>query len=362
MSMTGKCRGVMLGLLGLLAVGCAAPKPTEALAPEPARASGYPQPYHLLPLFTLNNTRLKETAALLEKTGNRAEKREASQRLVQLAETIAQDAWRESQRPIVKRMNAQGSGLNRSHEDRWLDEWQKRHMVRIYEAMKVLGGKMVLAHCRDVATDTDRRRAQQQLALGVLAAHKMTKRVAAKSAWGMPPTQAPDPLGPPPASTFGSTVGGDVAAPKRSAEAPRVEGGTIVNVDEVVDALRPYLLVCYRRALQEHGRFGAWIIMNARVSGDGSVAEVQSKGDESTPMSMMNCLKGVVKQARFAPPQGDPTVFIPLSFVAQADWNRQPAAPRAPAPAPAVPAPAVPAPAAPAPTSQAPKHSSASPA
>ena len=304
-----------------LAVGCAKPTPAEVVAPEPARPTGYPQPYHLLPLFTLNNTRLTQTADLLARTGNRAEKAEAGHRLIQLAETIATAAWRESQRPIVQRMNAQ-SGLDRNHENRWLDEWQKRHMARIYHAMAALGGEVVLDHCRQVAGDSGRRRGQQQLALGVLSAHELVKAGRTKSAWGMPPTPALAPPAPPPPSTFGATVGGDVPARARPAvEAPRVEGGSILNVNEVVDTLRPYFLVCYRRALAVHGRFGAWITLHARVAGDGKVAAVYSKGDESLPRGMLQCLQRVVQQARFAPPKGDPTVTIPLSFVAAENWQ-----------------------------------------
>jgi hypothetical protein len=265
-----------------------------------ARPGGYPQPGHLVPLLTLENTRLAETAALLDATGNDQEKRAGAERVVALAELVATDAWREAQRPVVAEVYRQAaSGAKATdvlpHEtvERRLEAWQQRHLIRVYDALKALDAEPVLAHCRKIADDDTRSLRHRQLARAVLAAHAGARSPTAGTGTAAPPVTPP------------------------RADAPRVYGGTIVDVDRVVDALRPYFRTCYLQALGQYGRFGSWIILNARVVQDGGVAGVTSTGDESAPRSMIVCLQAVLGQARFTPPVGgEATVAVPLSFTA----------------------------------------------
>jgi hypothetical protein len=94
-----------------------------------------------------------------------------------------------------------------------------------------------------------------------------------------------------------------------------VEGGAIINVSQVVDALLPYFKICYERSLAQNGRFGAWISLTATVDARGRVVGVKGSGDDGVPHDMMRCLEGVVVQALFAPPVGGvATVALDLSF------------------------------------------------
>jgi hypothetical protein len=308
------------GLL-LLASACASDAASE-LPPEKPRSAGYPQPYHLLPLLRLDNQRLPETANLIAKTGNRREKAEAGQRLTQLTEVVASPQWRQQQLPTIARMHP--GRLSDQRRKGLLDDWQRRHQVRLYDAMRALGSEPVLDYCLAVSKADDRPATEQQLALGVLANHGRAKvgPSTAGPAWGMPsaapgsPGYNPSYAGAGQANSPWNTPGQGQAKPAAPAEAPRVSGGHIINVNQVVDTLRPYFIVCYQRALAEFGRFGAWIIVEADVSSrTGMPTHVGGKGDDGIPPSMMKCLYDVVKQAQFAPPEGgDARVSIPLTF------------------------------------------------
>jgi hypothetical protein len=316
----------------IVAVACASCGSSSAktdAANHAPRPTGYPQPEHIIPLLTTDNPKLEETAALMAAAGNDREKKVASVQLVREAEFIASDDWRARQEPMMRRMTATRV-LTRGEEIRWIDDWQKRHLVRVYDAMKQLGGDTLLAHCRSVAKSDERRGIHRQLALAVLASfdevsHGPPKR---DNAWGMP--GASDPLTGPGQTTYaGPPTGGTDPQRKRPQDAttptiraPRVEGGKIINVNEVIDALLPYFKVCYERSLAINGRFGAWVILVATVNGAGQVVNVTGKGDEGMPHDFMQCLRSVTVQARFAPPQGgDATVSLELAFTVPATYR-----------------------------------------
>lgn len=308
---------ILAASLVVLAVGCGGSMPDPARA-EPPRPSGFPQPQHLVPLLRLDNPYLVQTAALIDRAGNDAEKRVAARQLIGIAKQIGSDQWRAAQRPWLNREH-RPERLTPNEKRRWLLDWQKRHLVRIYDALAALETEPVLVHCRAVWRDETLRPIERKLALGILVEHGDADRGGSEP-WSMPGS-APTPPGRPgtPGTTSWPTgPGGGPAAPEPPAprsDAPRVKGGQIINVNEVVDALRPYFKQCYERALQHYGRFGSWIILNAQVSGDGRVAAVSGSGDDSTPLSMMTCLKNVVAHARFAPPVGGSAqVEIPLAF------------------------------------------------
>ncbi|MBW2454607.1 MAG: hypothetical protein JRI68_08855 [Deltaproteobacteria bacterium] len=317
----------LLLTVALATTACSGTATTPEAPASPPRMGGYPMPGHFVPLLTTDNPRLPQTAALVARTGNDQEKAAAGAQVIHLANTIGSDAWRAAQRPAFGRMN-NTSVATKGDEERWLDGWQKRHLVRVYDALDALGGPTVLDHCRKVAKDEERRPAERQLALGVLSSHGRvgTGKATARKPWDMP-THANQSQ---PQDGYGKTTwpgaptgpASDWSLPEdrsRRADAPRVSGGKIINVDEVVDALRPYFRACYLRALHDHGRFGAWIIVNANVRSTGRVASVKSSGDESVPYSMIACLEGVVRQASFVPPVGGSAlVSIPLAFTAPA--------------------------------------------
>ncbi len=316
-------RGLLVLLL-LTVTACGGGGPAKVTK---RRSPGYPQPYHLLGLFKLNNTHLRQTAALLGKTGNDREIGAAAAELIGLANTVGSDEWREAQRPRLASIDKQEAmRLTRAQQNGRLDSWQKRYLVRIYDAMGALGGKIIMAHCRATVKNENRRKAEQQLALAVLDKHDLVDRTPSKQ-WAMPGATPPAvPSGRMPGATrypagrpgthypSPPTQPGAPRARPTAPEPPRVRGGHIINVNQVVDALRPYFKTCYQRALSQYGRFGAWVILNATVASDGRVSAV-SGSVESVPVSMMACLKGVMVQARFAPPVGGSAVVeVPLTF------------------------------------------------
>jgi len=314
-------RCLALGLL-LVAAGCGGAK-HEAVADKP-RPGGYPQPGHLLPLLRVDNPKLEGTAALMAAAGNEREKTAASNELIRMAQSIASDGWREAQRPAAERMSG-GKSLTRTQQNRWLDDWQKRHLVRVYDAMQALGTDMLLDHCRAVVKDEARWPTQRKLALAVLAAHQqVSNQPRTDQPWAMPGSglrSGSRQMGPtttfPGAPTGYSSQTGASQRANSVVDVPTVEGGKIINANEIVAALNPYFLQCYERAMQRHGRLGAWIILKVQVNSAGRVAAVTGSGDDSVPYEMMECLRAVVRQAQFARPQGgEARVSIPLSFTA----------------------------------------------
>ncbi len=120
-----------------------------------------------------------------------------------------------------------------------------------------------------------------------------------------------------PATTWGSPPAVSQPSSQRRVDAPIVKRGRIFGIDQVVDKLRPYFTMCYRRALADFGRFGSWTMITTVVNADGRVGSVHVQGDGSEPYPMMACLRNVVAAARFAPPQGGEAVIsIPLTFTA----------------------------------------------
>ncbi|MBW2523929.1 MAG: hypothetical protein JRI23_07135 [Deltaproteobacteria bacterium] len=299
-----------LGLL-LLVVACSSSASSGA-DPAIPRPTGYPQPGDLVVLLRQDNPYLRQTTALIAKTGNEREKDAATAQLVALANHLGADEWRASQRHLAERMSrlAQSSSSQRAA---WVDELQRRHLVRVYDSLQTLGTERALDHCRGVYKNEGRRPVERRLALGVLAAHGKAKR-GPEDPWSVPGGRSPA-AGPGQGGVGPTTWPGPRAG--RRPDAPRVKGGTIVDVDRVVDALRPYFKACYVQALRQYGRFGSWVILSASVTADGRVQAVSGSGDDSAPYSMMACLRHVVAQARFAPPTGgSATVEIPLAFTA----------------------------------------------
>jgi len=190
--------------------------------------------------------------------------------------------------------------------------------------MEALGGDTVLTHCRAVVRDETKRRAQHQLAHSVLSGLNQAEKGGSKTDWGMPmgPVEGPPApagqtttfRGPPTAAADDWALPPETPQPRR-ADAPRVVRGKLINVDQVIDALRPQFEACYRHALRLNGRFGAWVIITAEVGTDGRVTSAKASGDESIPNGMLRCLEHAVRQARFNPPVGGSAIVeIPLAF------------------------------------------------
>lgn len=283
----------------LLVVGCKGP---QTAVQKPSHATGYPQASHLLPLLVLSNPMLSETAQLVGRAGLEEEKSQAAQRLIQLSNVVASDAWRQAQTATILRMHRQRSNTSEDRKAQ-LIAWQKRHLIKVYNAMGRLGGEQVLAHCREVVEDGEASAERRHAATSVLAKHGKTKRKPVAQSYRMP------------------IAGGVGMAPRRVAPAdmPTVQGAAVIDVYQVVQQLRPHFFRCYQYVSKAIGPFTAWIIINAAVRKDGRVMRATSRGDVSSPPQLATCLVGVVKRARFSPLVGGDSsvVSIPLTLSPQ---------------------------------------------
>jgi len=298
----------VLPLLGG-SMGCAGSetKPEPEVAPRPA---GYPQPIHLVPLLTLNNKRLTETAVIIARTANTEELSAASVRLVKMAEYVGSDEWRAAFRPWIQRQMAASAQVSQRQLDIKLDDTQGRFLVRIYDAMAQLfeaeaadvPPEGIIDHCKDVVESDDRRDAQRRLAAGLLVKAGEIEARQPAAPGGYPGGTVPD--GGPANAQFG---------PVR--QASRVIQGQVVDVAQVTASLNGYFVACYQREIARQGRFGAWITLYASVNQQGRIAQVQGRAEASVPVTMVRCLEDVMRQAQFAPPRsGTAALELALTF------------------------------------------------
>ncbi|MEM1028934.1 MAG: hypothetical protein AAF928_13860 [Myxococcota bacterium] len=288
--------------------------PEAAVEQTPSRPTGYPQPIHLVPLLTLQNERIVETADLIARTGNASELTTASERLVAIAAYVGRAEWREAYRPWLAARLTRNAPMGAGRIDARVADTQRRHLVRVYDAMKRLVGagrdgstpEVLLDHGRDVLdpegptrSDAHRRLAAGLLVkAGVLEARSPSGRAAA----------GPYPAGATPGAMAVGRFGG-------ATQAPRVLQGQLVDAGTVVSSLNGAFVTCYRQSLAAQGRFGAWVTIYASVDSGGRIGQVQGRAEASVPPALVQCLEAVVRQAQFRPPRsGTAMVEIPLAF------------------------------------------------
>ncbi|MFP6686322.1 MAG: hypothetical protein VB934_16505, partial [Polyangiaceae bacterium] len=261
---------------------------------------------HLVPALTEHNRYVVPTASLIERVGTTEEKLKAVVQLIHRAEVVGSDAWRTTQLPVMQRLHRappKTSGWGRL----WLDRWQERHLVRIYDALDVLSGDAVYTHCNAVARDDQKRPAERRLAVRLLFL-KGKAELRQRNPWSMPRENTPP--------TTPGTLPVANNAPSGPAHEPvSLVEGELVDFDHIVDQLRPQFELCYRHALHQVGRFGAWITLVATIDHEGQVQDVRAKGDGSEPPMIMNCLRSVLSHAHFVPPSTPTaTLSVPLTF------------------------------------------------
>ena len=97
-----------------------------------------------------------------------------------------------------------------------------------------------------------------------------------------------------------------------------VAGGTVGNASSVVARMRAGFRACYNRGLATNPDASGKINLRIKVGAGGEVAGVAASSSGNLPASVVNCVKGRARSARFSPPEGGAAVVsVPVSFVKQ---------------------------------------------
>lgn len=118
----------------------------------------------------------------------------------------------------------------------------------------------------------------------------------------------------------GSGKGTVVAGPKGRASVggAAVSGGSVGNASSVVARMSAGFRACYNRGLAQNPDSSGRIDLKIRVGAGGEVTGVAATSSGNIPASVLNCVKGRARAARFAPPDGGQAVVaVPVTFVKQ---------------------------------------------
>jgi hypothetical protein len=126
--------GQWVGPWAALAIVACGGADRAVVAPEPP---GFPRAEHLVPLLTLDNPRLVETASLIARAGDAREAQHAGERLAALASRVASDAWTTALRDAVAGTMAESQGASLDAE---VERRRREALVRIYDAMMIWNG------------------------------------------------------------------------------------------------------------------------------------------------------------------------------------------------------------------------------
>ena len=126
-------------------------------------------------------------------------------------------------------------------------------------------------------------------------------------------------------STQGTASGG--AGTGRAVEGPKAADPTVSGMsssapvsglEATIAKLRPRFKSCYQRGLSQDPTMQGKVTLNAKVGPNGEVSNVDTISNNGLSQEVVDCIRGVIKRAEFAPPGGaGSSVNIPVSFVQQ---------------------------------------------
>ena len=283
-----------------------------------------PHPIHLVPALTETNPLAPSTGRLIAAHGLDWEKAQAVQQIRRRLDVVRSEAWGHYE--FTRMTRRQADAVKTAPWARqWITSWRNRHLVRLYDTLATLPTQQTVALCEQIVRDPRVSAAEQRYAARVL-------YLTGKATIGSTPKRDQN-RQVTAADSTGDRRGVDKASDWTGAERAELLQGELANFDAVIDQLRPQLELCYRHALHQVGRFGAWIRLIAIVDKRGRVTSVKAKGDGSEPPMMMNCLRTVMSHAQFAPPRTSPaTLALPLTFTVPSNRALRRTAPKTPKP------------------------------
>jgi hypothetical protein len=110
-----------------------------------------------------------------------------------------------------------------------------------------------------------------------------------------------------------------VPAPKQGAEigAISVTGGTVPNVDHVVDGMRAGFQTCLAKAEAAHPDAEGEVTLTIRLGAAGQILGIAAQQTAKVPATVVSCMTTKVATSQFEPPtgaKGQVKVVVPVTL------------------------------------------------
>lgn len=227
----------------------------------------------------------------------------ASERLVAVAEGRRSPEYREGLREPLTRANSRHGLLPTAAQlEGQMTAFQDQLLAEVFDAMAYIGGQPTIDYCWTVAQAGEVSLVRRRMAFDVLQIRELDP--AKRAALAL----LHDHLS-------------ELEFRARPAPIPGVVGGRVSNASEVLIGLRPSFTACYNTALKQDRTLSGSFTFVARVGSSGNVTSVGATPER--PSIFVECIRGHILRAPFAPPEGGSAVIsIPMTFVQESDGLR----------------------------------------
>jgi hypothetical protein len=299
-------RHLPCALLVLASAACAsAPDPAPPAGPHPEATAPLvlpapePEARERIPAAVValiqrlgeGSRTLKEDAAAIARSGSVPGRRAATERLFEMGLRIGAADWREAHRAELEQAN-RSVNIEATPEqfEAQLVLWQDETLSAVFEAMGEIGGAEIadflLAEAARSGSSTVRRRAALEHADRVVDRRDPERREVLAQAH----------------RDVGAAIASEMRRP-----------GTLPDASVIVASMRAGFKRCYQQALAIDPQLSVKVRLTLTVDGSGFVKDATVS--EGAPAGLVECVKGIGKSARFAPPQGGgTTLVVPLNF------------------------------------------------
>ncbi len=101
---------------------------------------------------------------------------------------------------------------------------------------------------------------------------------------------------------------------RHPSESPDYNAAAVANADEVLGAIQPDLLACYKKRVAVNPKAHGFITVDILIDPNGKVEQVETTGGAVLGEGTMACLVNRIKAATFAPVHGGGTQHIRVPF------------------------------------------------
>jgi hypothetical protein len=101
---------------------------------------------------------------------------------------------------------------------------------------------------------------------------------------------------------------------RHPAESPDYNAQAVANANEVLEAIHPDLLACYKKRVAVNPKAHGFITVDITIEPDGHVRRVETTGGAVLGEGTMDCLVDRIKRATFEPVHGGGTQHIRVPF------------------------------------------------
>lgn len=101
---------------------------------------------------------------------------------------------------------------------------------------------------------------------------------------------------------------------RHAAESPDYNAQAVANANQVLEAMHPDLLACYKKRVAVNPKAHGFITIDIMIGPDGKVRDVETTGGAVLGEGTMACIVGHIKRATFEAVHGGGTEHIRVPF------------------------------------------------